>query len=196
LLQERLTSDLVLGLPRGGVIVAAEVAKTLNRPLDVLVVRKIGHPWNREFAVGALAEGGVLLLDDEALRGQGMNRFQLEGIVTEETNLLEAYRTAFHRSNPVPRAGKSVLLVDDGLATGASMEAAIRAVRQHGAARVVAAVPVASRDAMARVARIADAVIALLVDPQFYAVGQYYDSFPQATDDEVLQALRTAPGQA
>ena len=184
--------DLVLGLPRGGVVVAAEVARVLQRPLDVLVVRKIGHPWHREFAVGALAEPDVLILDEGSLGRNPVGRALLEEVIAEETERLGQYRRQFHRGGTPDLAGKSVLLVDDGLATGATTEAAVAAARKQKAREVIVATPVASASAMARLKNVADEVKALLVDPSFEAVGQYYDEFSQTSDEEVLALLKAA----
>jgi predicted phosphoribosyltransferase len=185
-------AGLVLGLPRGGVIVAAEVAAALNCPLDVIVVRKIGHPRHREFAIGALTEDGTYFLNDASLNSPAVDRTELEGIVREETGRLAEYRRTFHRHALPEMRGKSVIIADDGLATGSTMEAAVRTARNLGASRVLVAVPVASDTAVDRIRRVADEVIALLVDPDFGAVGQYYGSFPQTNDLEVLEVLRRA----
>src|SRR5215468_3831848 len=121
---EGIAVDLVLGLPRGGVVVAAEVASILQVPLDVLIVRKIGHPWHREFAVGALAEGDVVVLDERSIGSNPLIRAELEEIIHEERERLRSYQTKFHRTGVPALADKVVLLVDDGLATGATTEAA------------------------------------------------------------------------
>lgn len=184
--------DLVLGLPRGGVVVAAEVARVLQRPLDVLVVRKIGHPWHREFAVGALAEPDVVILDEGSLGRNPIGRSQLDEVIAEETERLGQYRKQFHRGGTPDLAGKSVLLVDDGLATGATTEAAVAAARKQKARKVSVATPVASASAMNRLKSVADEVKALLVDPCFEAVGQYYEEFSQTSDEEVLALLEAA----
>jgi len=184
--------DLVLGLPRGGVVVAAEVARMLQKPLDVLVVRKIGHPWHREFAVGALAEPDVVILDEGSLSRNPIGRLQLDEVIAEETERLGQYRRQFHRGGTPDLAGKSVLLVDDGLATGATTEAAVAAARRQKARRVIVATPVASASAMDRLKSVADEVMAVLVDPCFEAVGQYYDEFSQTSDEEVLALLEAA----
>ena len=184
-------ADLVLGLPRGGVVVAAEVARVLERPLDVLVVRKIGHPRSREFAVGAMAEPDVVILDDESLAHNPVNRARLEEIIAEETRRLRDYSMRFHRHAPPNLATKSLLLVDDGLATGATMEAAVFAARKQTARTLTVAVPVASVSAMERLARVADGVKALRVDEDFQAVGQYYREFSQTSDEEVIALLET-----
>jgi len=181
---------LVLGLPRGGVVVAAEVAHLLQAPLDVLVVRKIGHPLHREFAVGALAENGVVLLDEAVITHTPLLRLELDGIILEEKERLQAYKAKFHRENIPSPFGKRVLLVDDGLATGATMQAAVLSVRKLGPQRVMVAAPVASLNAIERLERVADEVRVLFADPEFDAVGSYYAEFSQTTDEEVLALLK------
>src|SRR5256884_184692 len=182
-------ANLVLGLPRGGVIVAAEVAATLRCPLDVLVVRKIGHPGHREFAVGALAEDGTLVLDEEVINRTGVTQVALREVLAEETARLTDYLARFLRPNRPVLEGKIALIVDDGLATGATTEAAVRSVRNQKASQIIVAVPVASDNAVERLGRIADRVLALLVDPEFDAVGRHYRRFPQTTDEEVRAIL-------
>lgn len=181
--------ELVLGLPRGGVVVAAEVATTLNCALDVLVVRKIGHPRFREFAVGALSENDVVVLDDTVLQRAHVDRDELQEVIAEENRRLLSYQQKFALPHRPTRAGKSVVVVDDGLATGATLDAAIRSARQQEAQRVVAAVPVSSNEGAARISKVCDEFYALLIDPAFRAVGQYYESFQQTTDEEVLALL-------
>ncbi|TMQ01218.1 MAG: phosphoribosyltransferase [Verrucomicrobia bacterium] len=189
LAEQNIRADVVLGLPRGGVIVAAEVAATLRCPLDVLVVRKIGHPGHREFAVGALAEDGTLVLDEEVINRTGVTQVALREVLAEETARLTDYLARFLRPNRPVLEGKIALIVDDGLATGATTEAAVRSVRNQKASQIIVAVPVASDNAVERLGRIADRVLALLVDPEFDAVGRYYRSFPQTTDEEVRAIL-------
>ncbi len=184
------SADLVLGLPRGGVVVAAEVARIMGAPLDVVVVRKIGHPWHREFAVGALAEGGVLVLDQRSIGKLHSLRAELDEVIAEEQERLREYAEKFGRVTPAAREGKSILVVDDGLATGATTEAAVRALRQQGARRIIVAVPVAAAGAVHRLTSVADEVITLLSDWGFDAVGRYYHAFPQTTDEEVVALLR------
>ena len=183
-------AGLVLGLPRGGVVVAAGVARALHLPLDVLLVRKIGHPGHREFAVGALAEHGVTLLDEDVIGANALLRAELEPIIKEEEQRLRSYQARFHPAGAPVLAGKTVLLVDDGLATGATMEAAVLSVRKQNALGIVVAAPVASTHAVERLARVADEVRVLRMDPDFQAVGQYYDVFTQTTDEEVLKLLK------
>lgn len=182
-------ADLVVGLPRGGVVVAAGVAEVLQRPLDVLVVRKVGHPWHREFAVGALAENGVLILDEDAIAAVPLARAELQAVIEEEKNRLREYSFKFHQTRSNNFAGSRVLLVDDGIATGATAEAAVYAAREKKAQEIIVASPVASASAYDRLARTADSVVTLITDPAFAAVGQYYRRFLPTTDEEVLALL-------
>jgi predicted phosphoribosyltransferase len=185
-------ADLVVGLPRGGVVVASEVAHVLGLPLDVLVVRKIGHPLQREFAVGAMAEEGVVIIDERVVGRNPLIRFELDRVIAEEQDRMRGYQAAFHQNVAHPYADKSVLLVDDGLATGATTEAAVLAAKKKNARRVIVAAPVASTNAVERLSHVADDVRALFIDPDFDAVGRYYDIFSQTTDQEVMQLLRAA----
>ena len=185
-------ADLVLGLPRGGVVVAAEVARILGTPLDVLIVRKLGHPLHREFAVGALAEGGVVVLDEEVIGNNPIIRAELQEVIHEEKSRLKGYETTFHRHGALGLEDKRVLLVDDGLATGATTEAAALSARKQNALRVLVAAPVASSTAFERLKKVADEVYVLCVDPEFDAVGRYYETFSQTTDGEVLGLLTAA----
>jgi predicted phosphoribosyltransferase len=185
-------AELVVGLPRGGVVVAAAVARVMQLPLGVLVVRKVGHPMNREFAVGALAENGVVILDEAVIGGNPVIRAELDQVVAEEQKRLQSYQAKFHGAASHDLADKAVLIVDDGFATGATAEAAVLSAHKQNARRIVVAVPVASTSAMIRLGRAADQVIALCVDPEFDAVGRYYEVFSQTTDDEVLDLLGRA----
>jgi putative phosphoribosyl transferase len=153
--------DLVLGLPRGGVIVASEVAIWLQRPLDVLVVRKVGHPLFREFAVGAIAEDDVAVLDRPVLRRSHVARAELDTVIAEERQRLRHYQQRFALPHRTTREGRNLAIVDDGLATGATLEAAVRSARKQGAARIIAAVPVASTTGAARIAKVCDQFLAL-----------------------------------
>jgi predicted phosphoribosyltransferase len=182
--------DLVAGLPRGGVVVAAEVAEALERPLEVLVVRKVGHPWHREFAVGALAEDGVLILDKSAIAAAPLSTAELETVIQEEKERLREYSYKFRQARNNNFAGRRVLLVDDGLATGATAEAAVYSAREKKARQIILAVPVASAPAYERLARAADQVVALVTDRDFAAVGQYYKRFDPTSDAEVLALLQ------
>jgi len=189
LAQRGVQPDVVLGLPRGGVVVAAEVARVLERPLGVLVVRKIGHPRHREYAVGAIAEHDVLLLDQSDLRETRVTRDDLDGVIGEEIGRLRDYVRLFHHAGEADLAGKSVVIVDDGMATGATAEAAVLSARKQMAREVMVATPVASADAVRRLGAVANEVVALLIESDFVAVGSHYDYFPQVTDDEVLTLL-------
>lgn len=189
LLHEDVRADLVLGLPRGGVVVAAEVAKALQVPLDVLVVRKIGHPWHREFAVGALGEGGTVVLDEASLGQTNVMEDDLKKIIVEETERLKSYQRKFRRDAPILRGDKSIVIVDDGLATGATMEVAVKSAKEQGAREVIVAVPVASTNAVERLLGVAVKVFSLWTDPEFDAVGRYYEEFAQTTDEEVVALL-------
>ena len=133
LVEQGIEADLVLGLPRGGVVVAAEVAHALQRPLDVLIVRKIGHPWQREFAVGALAEPDVVIFDESLNWKNPLAHAELDGVIAEEKERLREYRSQFHRATVPTLDGKKILLVDDGLATGATAGAAVISARQQKA---------------------------------------------------------------
>jgi putative phosphoribosyl transferase len=192
LLKQGIEADIVLGLPRGGVVVAAEVARALQCPLDVLIVRKIGHPWQREFAVGALAEPDVVIFDKSFKWKNPLARAELDGVIAEEKERLREYRLQFHHGDAPVLEGNIVLLVDDGLATGATAEAAALSAKQQKARRVIIAAPVASAHAVERLRRVADEVSVLLEDAGFGAVGQYYDEFSQTSDDEVMALLRSA----
>lgn len=187
-----ISADGVLGLPRGGVVVAAEVARALQRPLDVLIVRKIGHPWQREFAVGALAEPDVVIFDRTFNWKNPLARAELDNVIAEEKERLRDYRLQFHQGSAPVLEGKIILLVDDGLATGATAEAAVLSAKQQDAQRVIIAAPVASTHAVERLRRVADVVAVLFTDANFGAVGQYYDEFSQTSDDEVMTLLRAS----
>ena len=189
-----LKADWVLGLPRGGVVVAAEVARALRCPLDVLIVRKIGHPWQREFAVGALSEPDVVIFDNSLKWKNPLARAELDKVIAEEQERLREYRSQFHRAALPALEDKTVLLVDDGLATGATAEAAVISARQQKALRVIVAAPVASTHAVERLRRVADDVAVVLADADFGAVGQYYAKFSQTSDEEVKALLRAAAG--
>jgi predicted phosphoribosyltransferase len=171
------------------VVVAAEVAEVLHRPLEVLLVRKIGHPLQREFAVGALAEGEIVVLDQELIGDESPALKELDAVVQEEQERLKEYQARFPHLETGGIGSKSVLLVDDGLATGATTEAAVRSAFKQGAREVIVAAPVGSAHAVARLRRVADRVEVMFVDPEFDAVGRYYDSFPQTTDEEVLALM-------
>ena len=181
----------VVGLPRGGVPVAYEVARELHAPLDLLVVRKLGAPLQREYAIGALAEDGVALVDERAVRALGITETELRETAEREANELERRVHAFRGGrDPVDVRGRTVLLVDDGIATGSTARAAAEALRRRGAGRVVLAVPVAPPDTAARLEGAFDDMELLHEPPQFFAVGPWYEHFDQTSDAEVQELLR------
>jgi putative phosphoribosyl transferase len=182
---------IVLGLPRGGVEVAFEVARALDLPLDVLVVRKLGVPGHEELAFGAIAHGVLVL--DEIAGALTLSDETIRRIASEETRELERRERVFREGRAAhDLRGRFVLLVDDGLATGSTMRAAARAVRAHGPAGVVVAVPVAARSTAEDLAREADEVVCLATPESFHAVGQWYQDFTQTSDDEVRKLLTAA----
>jgi putative phosphoribosyl transferase len=186
-----LDNAIVLGLPRGGVPVAYEIAQALSLPLDVLVVRKLGLPSQPELAMGAIASGGAVVWNEDVLRFLSSGDEERDRVVAREQAELERRELAYRgRRPPLALSGRVVILVDDGLATGATMEAAVRSVRQLGAARVIVAVPVAATESRDRIARIADEVVCLQAPAFFSAVGQWYEDFSQTSDAEVERLLR------
>ncbi len=187
--ERRVRVELVLGLPRGGVVVAAGVARSLQLPLDVLVVRKIGHPLQREFAVGALAENGVVVLDDRAVGSNPTIRTKLEEVVREEKERLRSYEARFHPKGAPDVIRKAVLHRGRWLGDRRDDRGGCAGGWSGKASKIVVAAPVASTNAVDRLARVADEVRVLWVDPAFDAVGRYYDVFSQTTDEEVLRAL-------
>jgi predicted phosphoribosyltransferase len=180
----------VLGLPRGGVPVAHEVAKALAAPLDVFVVRKLGVPGHEELAMGAVASGGVQVLNERVLDLAGVDSVALESVVARESREL-ARREGAYRGDvpPLDLRDKVVLLVDDGLATGSTMRAAVRAVRDRGPARVVVAVPAGAAETCDELAADADEVVCAVMPSPFLAVGQWYYDFSQTSDDDVRALL-------
>ncbi|MGQ0824498.1 MAG: phosphoribosyltransferase family protein [Actinomycetota bacterium] len=183
----------VLGLPRGGVPVAFELATALGAPLDVILVRKVGVPFQPELAMGALGEGGVRVLNEDVIAASGVSAAELAGVEARERAELARRGARFRgRRAPVPLAGRVALIVDDGLATGATARAACLVARAAGAARVVLAVPVAPRDSLAAARRAADDVVCVSTPEPFYGIGQWYHDFTQVTDDEVVDLLRRA----
>lgn len=180
----------VLGLPRGGIPVAYEVAKALGAPLDVFVVRKIGVPGQPELAMGAVASGGVRVVNTEIVRGLGIDRRTFDEVTVEEQRELARRERLYHRDRPFPALrGVTVLLVDDGVATGSTMQAGVLALREHQPAAIVAAAPVMSMSARDTLAKVADACVFVATPEVFYGVGQWYDDFTQTTDDEVNALL-------
>jgi predicted phosphoribosyltransferase len=186
-------SVVVLALPRGGVPVAFEVAEALEAPLDVFLVRKLGVPGHEELALGAIASGGVRVLNHELLRTFGIDEQRLELIVEREQKELERRERAYRAGEtPVQIEGRTVILIDDGLATGASMLAAARAVRNLRPARVIVAVPVSAAEACEYFEGEVDEIICAETPPFFRAVGLWYEDFSQTTDEEVRDLMARA----
>ena len=187
----------VLALPRGGVPVAYEVARALAAPLDVFVVRKLGVPGHPELAMGAIASGGTCVLHDEVISLLGVAKEDVElAVLREGRELLRRERIYRRGRPPLEVAGQTVILVDDGLATGASMRAAIRALRLREPARIVAAVPVAAPETCAAISEEADEAVCAATPRDFHAVGFWYDDFSQTTDAEVRALLEASSGSS
>lgn len=184
------TDALVLGLPRGGVVTAAEVARKLGAELDVLVSRKLGSPVSAELAIGAVTANGGRFLNDDVIRELNVSEPYIAAVTQVQQVEARRREALFRGDRPRPRmAGRTVILVDDGLATGATMRAAVRAARQEGPARLVVAVPVGSREACAALRGEADEVVCLYEPEYFGAVGSWYEHFEQTEDGEVVQLL-------
>ena len=187
----------VLGLPRGGVPVALEVARALGAPLDVIVVRKLGVPFQPELGMGAVGDDGVRVIDREVVRMAGVRANELAAVQARERAQVEARAGRYRARRPrEPLAGRTAVIVDDGIATGSTAKAACQVARAHGAARVVLAVPVAPPGWEARMAGAADELVCLDTPRDFFAIGEFYADFSQATDDEVAACLQAASAPA
>ncbi|MGA3293344.1 MAG: phosphoribosyltransferase [Candidatus Acidiferrales bacterium] len=183
----------VLGIPRGGVPVAFEVANALDAPLDVFLSRKLGVPGQEELAFGAVATGGVRVLDQELIEGLGISKQEIEEITGRVRHELERRERVYRGSRaPLKLEGRTVLLVDDGIATGSSMRAAIDALRQMKPARLVVAVPVAPLSTCHRLRSMVDDLVCVDMPEAFYAIGQFYGDFSQVTDEEVTDLIHRA----
>lgn len=181
---------MVLALPRGGVPVAREVARALGAPLDVLVVRKLGAPGREELAMGAIAAGGARVLNEAVIRALGVDEQQLRSETERQREELERRERTYRGDRPWPElAGRTLIVVDDGFATGATMKAAVRALRLFEPREILVAVPVAPDTAEAEMSRLADRFVAVATPADFVAVGRWYRDFEQTTDDEVRQLL-------
>jgi putative phosphoribosyl transferase len=183
----------VLGLPRGGVPVAFEVARALEAPLDVCVVRKLGVPGRDELAMGAIASGGAWVLNEDVIEALSIPGRMIKEVAERESRELKRRERTYRGDRPVIDVhGQTVILVDDGIATGSTMRAAAAALRRLGPARLVVAVPTAAPSARAQIAHEVDEVVCLSEPDPFYAVGVWYDNFSQTTDDQVRDLLEQA----
>ena len=184
---------LVLALPRGGVPVAAEVAKRLKAPLDVFVVRKLGLPDHVELAMGAIATGGVRVINRDVVEGWQIPELVIDAVAAQEQEELARRERVYRGDRPAPEVeGKTVIVVDDGIATGSTMLAAVAALRQLRAARIIVAAPVIAGSSYYQIRGAADDVAAVIVPEEFYSVGEWYEDFSQTTDDEVRQLVAQA----
>jgi putative phosphoribosyl transferase len=185
----------VLALPRGGVPVAVEVTRSLGAPLDVFLVRKLGVPGHPELAMGAIATGGVQVLNEDVIDELGIPHALVEEATVRERLELERRDRLYRRDRPMPvLTSRTVIVIDDGLATGSTMEAAVAALRQHNPSRIVVAVPVGAPEACLRLKRIADDVVCAHAPTSFDAVGRWYERFDQVSDEEVIEWIREARG--
>jgi predicted phosphoribosyltransferase len=188
------TDVAVLALPRGGVPVGYEVARALRAPLDVFLVRKLGVPGYRELAMGAIASGGVRVLNDDVVGWYGISPSAIDAVAREEQAELERREREYRAGRaPLDVRGRIVLLIDDGLATGSTMKAAVQAMRAQGASRIVVAVPVGAPDTCRHLAEVADEVVCARMPEPFSAVGLWYHDFSPTGDAEVQQLLQDAP---
>jgi len=188
---------IVLGIPRGGVVVAFEVAMALNAPLDVFVLRKLGVPEHEELAFGAIASGGVRVLDHEIVDAVGIPDLEIKRVTEMEKQELERREKAYRAGRkPLDVEGLTVILVDDGIATGSSIRAGIDALRQMKPARLVIAVPVAPESTVRRLRRMVDEFVCLDTPESFYGVGQFYSDFSQVSDEEVRNLIGRAARNA
>lgn len=183
----------VLALPRGGVPVAVEVAARLKAPLDVFLVRKLGVPGHEELAMGAIASGGVRVFNSYVIQNLNIPSEWIDKIIEKESREIRRRDKLYRGDRPQPAiAGRSVILIDDGLATGASMRAAVQALKQLNPARIIVAVPVAAPDAYGQIAGEVDEMVCVATPEPFFGVGYWYDNFPQLTDREVCRILQMA----
>jgi putative phosphoribosyl transferase len=188
-------APVVVGLPRGGVVVAAAVAEALRAPLDVIVVRKLGVPSQPELGMGAVGEDGVIVRNEPVIQAVRVTAEQFDAVVARERAEVEQRASRFRGGRaPVTLAGRTVIVVDDGIATGGTARAALEVARAHGARRVVLAVPVAPPDTLHELASAADEVVCLEAPRWFQAVGQHYVDFTQTSDADVVELLQYRPG--
>ena len=180
----------VLGIPRGGVITASVIASELILPLDVVIIRKIGAPYQKELAIGAVSEGGVRVLEESLIKRLEVDEKYIQKAVKENWREIKTRIKKFRGGKRLNLAGKSVVLVDDGIATGATIEAAIGFLKKEGAKKIILATPVAPRDTLSKLTKLVDEVVVLETPSDFRAVGQFYHDFPQVTDEEVVSLLK------
>ncbi|MBS0271644.1 MAG: phosphoribosyltransferase [Proteobacteria bacterium] len=180
---------LILALPRGGVPVAYEVAQALKAPLDIFVVRKVGAPWNPEFGVGAVAPG-VQILDEHSLHTLGLKPTDLQETIEREQQEVKRRQELYQQKAPPHLQGKTIILIDDGIATGITIRAAIKAIQAFKPAQLILAVPVGPKDTLQVLNDLVDEVICLEMPKDFYAVSTFYRDFPQVSDEEVLNLLK------
>jgi putative phosphoribosyl transferase len=184
---------LVLALPRGGVPVAAPIARALKAPLDVFIVRKLGVPGHQELAMGAIASGGVRVMNLDVVRSLGISEEQIEKVADAEQRELTRRENQYRGNRDFPEiSGKTVILVDDGVATGATMRAAIKALREGGAQKLVVAVPVAPPDTCEVLSREVDELVCPFRPSPFHAIGLWYEDFPQVSDETVVRILKAS----
>jgi putative phosphoribosyl transferase len=188
---------IVLGVPRGGVPVAFEVAAALRAPLDIFVLRKLGVPGHEELAFGAIANRGVRILDSDVINGMGLTQLDIELVTAEEKQELQRRERTYRGARPeLDMQGFVVILVDDGIATGSSIRAAIRAIRQMNPARIVIATPVAPASTCNRLRSEVDELVCAETPEYFYGVGQFYEDFSQVSDEDVRELLDRAAGRS
>ncbi|MBE9227981.1 phosphoribosyltransferase [Phormidium sp. LEGE 05292] len=202
LLAEKLTNYannpdvLVLGLPRGGVPVAFEVAKSLNAPLEVFIVRKLGVPTHKELAMGALASGGVCFLNQEIIRSFDLSEKAIDLVIEQEKKELERREKLYRKTRPEPNfRDRTIILVDDGLATGATMRVAVMALKPLQPKSIVVAVPVAAAESLSEFGAEVDEVVSVILPERLWAIGHWYNNFSQTTDQEVCSLLEQANHQ-
>lgn len=184
---------LVLGLPRGGVPVAFEVAQALNAPLDIFLVRKLGVPGQEELAMGAIASSGVRVLNEDIVRSLQLSDAVIDNVLAKEQREIKRREQLYRQNRPFPIVrDRIVILVDDGLATGATMRVAVKAIAQQQPSQIVVAVPVSSAEAYRELSTGVDEIICVEIPQPFNSVGLWYDNFPQTTDEEVCDLLRQA----
>ncbi|MEO1241855.1 MAG: phosphoribosyltransferase [Pseudomonadota bacterium] len=189
-------NPVVYALPRGGLPVANIVARSFNAPLEIILVRKLGAPGRPELAIGAIVDGAspIFILHNDIVQTLGVTKDYIQNVKTAALAEIERRRKLYLKDRPaLSPKGREVIVVDDGLATGATMEAAIQALREAGASRIVAAVPVAPSDTLLSIQKIADDVVCLHTPTPFFSVGDYYRSFPQLTDADVIDTLHRRP---